>query len=120
MSENPLQSLFQTFEKVSISVQTHLSNLIGQPHHPSPTTKNPLFTLSSPSKLNPTSTDSAAHLQPQHILMKVPICFRFLYANSFALYLNLYTKVSCLWFNYLFFCATELKFSHCLTKVRTE
>ncbi|GMY38661.1 FAD-linked sulfhydryl oxidase ERV1 [Fagus crenata] len=70
MSENPLQSLFQTFEKVSISVQTHLSNLIGQPHHPSPTTKNPLFTLSSPSKLNPTSTDSAAPLQPQHILIK--------------------------------------------------
>ncbi|KAM3730383.1 hypothetical protein ACB098_12G083100 [Castanea mollissima] len=73
MSENPLQALFQTFEKISNSVQTHLSNLIGQPHHPSsPTTINPLFSLSFPSKskVNPSNTDSAASLQPKHILDK--------------------------------------------------
>ncbi|KAK9988594.1 hypothetical protein SO802_028833 [Lithocarpus litseifolius] len=72
MSENPLQALFQTFEKISNSVQTHLSNLIGQPHHPSPTTINPLLSLSSPSKskVNPSNTDSTASLQPKHILDK--------------------------------------------------
>ncbi|XP_030943594.1 FAD-linked sulfhydryl oxidase ERV1 [Quercus lobata] len=72
MSENPLQALFQTFEKISNSVQTHLSNLIGQPHYPSPTTINPLLSLSSPSKskVNRSNTDSAASLQPKHILDK--------------------------------------------------
>ncbi|XP_075673227.1 FAD-linked sulfhydryl oxidase ERV1-like isoform X1 [Castanea sativa] len=73
MSENPLQALFQTFVKISNSVQTHLSNLIGQPHHPSsPTAINPLLSFSFPSKskVNPSNTDSAASLQPKHILDK--------------------------------------------------
>ncbi|KAE8008102.1 hypothetical protein FH972_004647 [Carpinus fangiana] len=70
MSENPLQALFQTFEKVSSSVQTHFSNLIGQPHHPSPTRNKPLLSLPSPSKVNPSSTDYAAPLQPNDILNK--------------------------------------------------
>ncbi|XP_059447543.1 FAD-linked sulfhydryl oxidase ERV1 [Corylus avellana] len=70
MSENPLQALFQTFEKVSSSVQTHLFNLIGQPHHPSPTRKKPLLSLPSPSRVNPSSTDYATPLQPNDILNK--------------------------------------------------
>ncbi|XP_062175961.1 FAD-linked sulfhydryl oxidase ERV1 [Alnus glutinosa] len=70
MSENPLQALCQTFEKVSSSIQTHLSNLLGQPHHPSPTRKKPPLSLSSPSKVNPSSNDSAAPLQPNDILNK--------------------------------------------------
>ncbi|KAB2635999.1 FAD-linked sulfhydryl oxidase ERV1-like [Pyrus ussuriensis x Pyrus communis] len=37
MSEHPFHALFQTFAKVSNSIQTQLSNLIAQPHKPSPT-----------------------------------------------------------------------------------
>ncbi|GKV26463.1 hypothetical protein SLEP1_g35754 [Rubroshorea leprosula] len=68
MSENPnpFQALFQTLENVSNCVQTHLSNFIGHPLHPSPTNRNPLFSLSSlssSSKVNPSPrTDAAAHV----------------------------------------------------------
>ncbi|KAK9941883.1 hypothetical protein M0R45_007576 [Rubus argutus] len=69
MSEHPFQAVFQTFAKVSNSVQTHLSNLIGQPHHTSPTTKAPLISVSSSSKVGPSENDST-HLQPQDIIYK--------------------------------------------------
>lgn len=70
MSEHPFQAVFQTFSKVSNSVQTHLSNLIGQPHRTSPTTKTPLISVSSSSKVGPSENDST-HLQPQDIINKV-------------------------------------------------
>lgn len=70
MSEDPFQAVFQTFAKVSNSVQTHLSNLIGQPHHTSPTTKTPLISVSSSSKVGPSENDFT-HLQPQDIINKV-------------------------------------------------
>ncbi|KAG6710135.1 hypothetical protein I3842_06G168200 [Carya illinoinensis] len=70
MSENPLQVLIQTFEKVSNSVQTHLTNLIGQPHNPSSTSNKPLLSFSSSSKVNPSSIDLAPLLQPEDIIKK--------------------------------------------------
>uniref|UniRef100_A0A5B6YSP8 Sulfhydryl oxidase n=1 Tax=Davidia involucrata TaxID=16924 RepID=A0A5B6YSP8_DAVIN len=55
MSENPLQPIFQTFEKVSRRVQNQLSQFfIGLTDHPSPATGQPLFGLSN-SKNNSTS-----------------------------------------------------------------
>ncbi|XP_042983549.1 FAD-linked sulfhydryl oxidase ERV1 isoform X1 [Carya illinoinensis] len=74
MSENPLQVLIQTFEKVSNSVQTHLTNLIGQPHNPSSTSNKPLLSFSSSSKVNPSSIDLAPLLQPEDIIKKVSVC----------------------------------------------
>ncbi|KAJ9159434.1 hypothetical protein P3X46_024942 [Hevea brasiliensis] len=70
MSENPLQHLFQTFQKISSCVQTHFSNFVAQPHLSSPSGKTPLFSipLSSP-KVNPSNTD-AALLQPKDVLNK--------------------------------------------------
>ncbi|KAF5444315.1 hypothetical protein F2P56_036801 [Juglans regia] len=70
MSDNPLQALIQTFEKVSNSIQTHFSNLIGQPHNPSPASKKPLLSFSSSSKVNPSSIDVASRLQPEDIINK--------------------------------------------------
>ncbi|XP_062022699.1 FAD-linked sulfhydryl oxidase ERV1 isoform X1 [Rosa rugosa] len=65
MSENPLQALFQTFAKLSNSVQTHLSNLIPQPPHPTP--KTPSISISSSSKVSPSQNDPT-HLQPQDLI----------------------------------------------------
>ncbi|XP_041013788.1 FAD-linked sulfhydryl oxidase ERV1 [Juglans microcarpa x Juglans regia] len=70
MSDNPLQALIQTFEKVSNSIQTHLSNLKGQPHNPSPTSKKALLSFSSSSKVNPSSIDVASRLQPEDTINK--------------------------------------------------
>ncbi|OMO73942.1 Erv1/Alr [Corchorus capsularis] len=51
MSENPnpIQALFRTFERFSNCVQTHIANFTRQPHHSSPSNKNPLISLSSSS-----------------------------------------------------------------------
>ncbi|OAY39272.1 FAD-linked sulfhydryl oxidase ERV1 [Manihot esculenta] len=71
MSDNLLQHLFQTFQKISGCVQAHFSNLVAQPHHRSPSAKNPLFSISaSSSKVNPSTTD-ADLLQPKDILIKI-------------------------------------------------
>ncbi|XP_050363914.1 FAD-linked sulfhydryl oxidase ERV1 isoform X2 [Argentina anserina] len=61
MSENPLQALFQTFAKLSNTVQAHLSNLIPQPphHSTSPITKTPSISISSSSKVTPSPNDSS-------------------------------------------------------------
>ncbi|PRQ22690.1 putative thiol oxidase [Rosa chinensis] len=65
MSEHPLQALFQTFAKLSNSVQTHLSNLIPQPPHPTPKTTS--ISISSSSKVSPSQNDPT-HLQPQDLI----------------------------------------------------
>ncbi|GKV19844.1 hypothetical protein SLEP1_g30053 [Rubroshorea leprosula] len=67
MSENPnqFQAFFQTLEKVSNDVQTHLSNFMGHIRNPSPVNGKPFFSLSfSPSsKVNPSpNSDAAAHI----------------------------------------------------------
>ncbi|KAM7479118.1 hypothetical protein LguiA_027331 [Lonicera macranthoides] len=62
MSENPLQVVLHTFEKLSMSLQTHVSQFIGLAHHPSPTKEQPLFSISSPSTA--TSSNSSTLLQP--------------------------------------------------------
>ncbi|XP_028957951.2 FAD-linked sulfhydryl oxidase ERV1 isoform X1 [Malus domestica] len=49
MSEHPFHALFQTFSKVSNSIQTQLYNLIAQPHKPSPTAQKSLLSASSSS-----------------------------------------------------------------------
>ncbi|XP_031127763.1 FAD-linked sulfhydryl oxidase ERV1-like [Ipomoea triloba] len=48
-SENPLQLLFQTFEKVSNSIQTHLFQFLKLPNNPH---AKPLFAISAPPKPN--------------------------------------------------------------------
>ncbi|XP_059652990.1 FAD-linked sulfhydryl oxidase ERV1 [Cornus florida] len=67
MSENPLQALFQTFEKVSRCVQTHLSQFIGLSNLPSPTNGQPLFSLSSSANPSRSNTNSVL-LQPKDSL----------------------------------------------------
>lgn len=53
MAENPIEAICHTFQKVSVSVQTHLSQIVGFPQTSSPTTTTtnelthpPLFSLS--------------------------------------------------------------------------
>ncbi|KAH7518084.1 hypothetical protein FEM48_Zijuj09G0133200 [Ziziphus jujuba var. spinosa] len=69
MSENPLQAIFRAFEQVSGSIQTHLSNFMGQPLHPDRIPRKPLFSVSSSSKANPSNIDSTS-AQPKDILIK--------------------------------------------------
>ncbi|XVF01372.1 hypothetical protein REPUB_Repub04eG0082500 [Reevesia pubescens] len=57
---NPFQALFQTVERISNCVQTHLANITRQPHHSSPTSKKPLISLSS-SSINPESPPTTTH-----------------------------------------------------------
>ncbi|OWM64796.1 hypothetical protein CDL15_Pgr028513 [Punica granatum] len=58
MSENPLLSLFQSIDRVSKCLQTHLSNFIGKSHDPSPINRKPLLSTSSSWKLSSTDVDS--------------------------------------------------------------
>ncbi|XVF45006.1 hypothetical protein PTKIN_Ptkin02bG0170800 [Pterospermum kingtungense] len=44
---NPFQALFQTVERFSNCVQTHLANFTRQVHHSSPAKRDPLVSLSS-------------------------------------------------------------------------
>ncbi|KAF3435533.1 hypothetical protein FNV43_RR22622 [Rhamnella rubrinervis] len=69
MPENPLLALLHTFEKVSSSIQTNLSNFMGQLHHPTSTTVKPLFSVSSSSRVNPSSIEST-NAQPEDIIIK--------------------------------------------------
>ncbi|KDP44476.1 hypothetical protein JCGZ_16309 [Jatropha curcas] len=70
MSDSPLQSLFQTSQKLSNCIQTHLFNFTGQSPHQSLSSKTPLFSISSSSsKVNPPNTDTSP-LQPKDILNK--------------------------------------------------
>ncbi|KAM1453632.1 hypothetical protein ACFXTH_003191 [Malus domestica] len=66
MSEHPFHALFQTFAKVSNSIQTQLSNLIAHSHEPSPTAQKRL--LSSSSKVAGSSDNGSAQSQPKDIL----------------------------------------------------
>ncbi|KAJ7967557.1 Sulfhydryl oxidase [Quillaja saponaria] len=69
MSENPLQFLLQTFEKVSNSVQHHLSNFIGHHQNVSAYNKGTIFSFSISSKENPSVSD-ASPIQSRDILLK--------------------------------------------------
>ncbi|CAK7330101.1 unnamed protein product [Dovyalis caffra] len=75
MSDNPLQNLSLTFQKVSNCIQTHLSNFTGQPQNPSSSTsKIPIFSFSSSSsplssKIYPANTDTST-VQPKDIFNK--------------------------------------------------
>ncbi|KAH7865802.1 hypothetical protein Vadar_011398 [Vaccinium darrowii] len=55
MSDNPLQAIFQTLEKISHGVQTLLSQFPGVSNHPSPPSngRQPLFSLASSFNSNP-------------------------------------------------------------------
>ncbi|XP_068325373.1 FAD-linked sulfhydryl oxidase ERV1 [Pyrus communis] len=66
MSEHPFHALFQTFAKVSNSIQTQLSNLIAQSLEPSPTAQKRL--LSSSSKVAGSSDNGSTQSQPKDIL----------------------------------------------------
>ncbi|GFP99330.1 fad-linked sulfhydryl oxidase erv1 [Phtheirospermum japonicum] len=71
MSENPLQLLFQAFDKVSECIQSHLSQFVLRPGGPSSsfsTNQNQILSLSSPST-------AASHLQPAEFLVKVALLF---------------------------------------------
>lgn len=58
MSETPFHPLFQTLEKLSHCIQTHLSNFIsGTPSHSSPTNEKPPFSITSSSKANLSNKD---------------------------------------------------------------
>ncbi|XP_010556521.1 PREDICTED: FAD-linked sulfhydryl oxidase ERV1 [Tarenaya hassleriana] len=63
MSENPWQPLLQTFEKISISLQTHLSNFIGinKTRRSSPAVHSPVISIESPLP-NSSSTSNSAQL----------------------------------------------------------
>ncbi|XP_028780586.1 FAD-linked sulfhydryl oxidase ERV1 isoform X2 [Neltuma alba] len=70
MSENPLQVLVQTFEKVSYSIQHHLTRFIGLHLQPVSSAKAPLFSISSsPHKFQSAKADS--FVQPDDILLKI-------------------------------------------------
>ncbi|EEF34893.1 FAD-linked sulfhydryl oxidase ERV1 [Ricinus communis] len=70
MSDNPLQPLFLTFQKVSNCIQTHFSSFISQSnHHPSLANKKPLFSISS-SNIITSDIDTALIQQPKYILNK--------------------------------------------------
>ncbi|KNA16647.1 hypothetical protein SOVF_087170 [Spinacia oleracea] len=47
MSENPLEHIFQTFQKISICIQTQLFSLAGLPIQPPPPNEKPLLSLST-------------------------------------------------------------------------
>ncbi|KAJ9705210.1 hypothetical protein PVL29_003327 [Vitis rotundifolia] len=58
MSETPFHPLFQTLDKLSHCIQTHLSNFIGgTPSHSSPSNERPPFSIASSSKANLSNKD---------------------------------------------------------------
>ncbi|KAF5733200.1 putative FAD-linked sulfhydryl oxidase [Tripterygium wilfordii] len=70
MSDNPWQPLFQTVQKFSNCIETHLFNFIGHhTHHPSPPKENPFFSLhsSSSSKVNPINHGAAIVQTPDSL-----------------------------------------------------
>ncbi|KAI9127784.1 hypothetical protein K1719_000777 [Acacia pycnantha] len=71
MSENPLQVLFQTFEKVSYSIQHHLSSFIGLHLQPASSGKAPPFSISSSSSHKSQSVKADSFVQPEDLLLKV-------------------------------------------------
>ncbi|KAL7249252.1 hypothetical protein ACSBR1_011412 [Camellia fascicularis] len=69
--ENPLQSIFQTFEKISHGVRIYLSQFacLTNNNHPSPTNGRPLFSVSSSFKANPLiASEHSTLFQPKEIL----------------------------------------------------
>ncbi|KAI8009679.1 hypothetical protein LOK49_LG06G00463 [Camellia lanceoleosa] len=69
--ENPLQAIFQTFEKISHGVRTYLSQFayLTDHNYPSPTNGQPLFSLFSSFKANPLiASEHSTLFQPKEIL----------------------------------------------------
>ncbi|XP_021750995.1 FAD-linked sulfhydryl oxidase ERV1-like isoform X1 [Chenopodium quinoa] len=52
MSENPLEPIFKTFQRISNSIQTQLFSFTGLAIHPSPSNEKPLLSLSPSNKPN--------------------------------------------------------------------
>ncbi|XP_054787448.1 FAD-linked sulfhydryl oxidase ERV1 [Prosopis cineraria] len=69
MSENPLQVLVQTFEKVSYSIQHHLSSFIDLHLRPASSGKAPIFSISSSSHKSHSLKDDS-FVQPIDVLLK--------------------------------------------------
>ncbi|KAK4752157.1 hypothetical protein SAY87_020955 [Trapa incisa] len=69
MSENQLQSIFQSVEKVSKCLQHHLSNFIRPADNQAPTYRKPLFSLPS-SPRGGLPSPEAVSAQPMEILKK--------------------------------------------------
>ncbi|GMP52437.1 hypothetical protein CsSME_00018249 [Camellia sinensis var. sinensis] len=69
--ENPLQAIFQTFEKISHGVRIYFSQFacLTNNNYPSPTNGRPLFSLSSSFKANPLiASEHSTLFQPKEIL----------------------------------------------------
>ncbi|KAI3431048.1 Sulfhydryl oxidase [Psidium guajava] len=72
MSENPFLDLFRNLEKISNSIQSHLSTFIARPGNLSRTDNNALFSVSS----SPKPSASSANFQtfrPEEVLKKAQI-----------------------------------------------
>ncbi|XP_057465420.1 FAD-linked sulfhydryl oxidase ERV1 isoform X6 [Actinidia eriantha] len=69
MSENTLQAIFQTFEKISQCIQTHLPQFAGLSNNPSPTNGSP---ISSSFKANPLNAIENSILQTKEIANEYP------------------------------------------------
>ncbi|XP_057495226.1 FAD-linked sulfhydryl oxidase ERV1-like [Actinidia eriantha] len=62
MSENPLEAIFKTFDKISQSVLTQLSKFAEFANHSSPTNGRPPFSLASSFKANPLNASNDSSL----------------------------------------------------------
>ncbi|PSS26134.1 FAD-linked sulfhydryl oxidase [Actinidia chinensis var. chinensis] len=68
MSENPLEAIFKTFDKISQSIRTQLSKFAGFSNHSSPTNGRPPFSLASSFKANPlNASNDSSLLRPKLI-----------------------------------------------------
>ncbi|KAL7002889.1 Flavin-linked sulfhydryl oxidase of the mitochondrial IMS [Sarracenia purpurea var. burkii] len=70
MSENPLEAIFKTFEKISQGIQTHLSQFSGLANYPAPANgrRRPLFSLAPSFRADPLNGSSnSSLLQPKEI-----------------------------------------------------
>ncbi|GFY90045.1 Erv1/Alr family protein [Actinidia rufa] len=68
MSENPLEAIFKTFDKISQSVRTQLSKFAGFSNHSSPANGRPPFSLASSFKANPlNASNDSSLLRPKLI-----------------------------------------------------
>ncbi|XP_021750996.1 FAD-linked sulfhydryl oxidase ERV1-like isoform X2 [Chenopodium quinoa] len=66
MSENPLEPIFKTFQRISNSIQTQLFSFTGLAIHPSPSNEKPLLSLSPSNKPNSSYPTDISAKYPEH------------------------------------------------------
>ncbi|GAB4838339.1 Flavin-linked sulfhydryl oxidase of the mitochondrial IMS [Ancistrocladus abbreviatus] len=69
MSENPLQSVFITFERISNCIRTQFSHFTSRAVHPSPINGNTPLSLSSSNPSSISNSSSSALYQPHDIVL---------------------------------------------------